>query len=64
MKITKTTTVFAAAATVSLIGAPIASAEDATTTTIGSQAKLTDGNIVQGWTVTDLRPSSDVIPTP
>jgi hypothetical protein len=64
VKITMTTTVLAAAATVSIIGAPIASAEDVTTTTIGNQAKLVDGNIVQGWTISDLRTSSDVIPYP
>jgi Domain of unknown function (DUF1942) len=52
----------AAAGTVGIVAAPTSSAEDATTTTIGSQAKLVDGNVVQGWTVTDLRPSSDVIP--
>ena len=59
-----TTTVMAAAATVSIIGAPIASAEDVTTTTVGSQAKLVDGNVIQGWTISDLRPSSDAIPYP
>jgi hypothetical protein len=56
------TTVLTAAAAVGIVAAPTSSAEDATTTTIGSQAKLVDGNVVQGWTVTDLRPSSDVIP--
>jgi len=64
VKITKTTTVLAAAASVSIIGAPIASAEDVTTQPIGAQAKLVDGNAVQGWTITDLRPSSDAIPYP
>lgn len=70
MKINTTTTVLAAAATVAtagavgIIAAPISSAEDATTTTIGSQAKLVDGNVVQGWTISDLRPSSDAIPYP
>jgi hypothetical protein len=64
VKITTTTTVLAAAATVSIIGAPIASAEDVTTTTVGNQAKLVDGNVVQGWTISNLRTSSDVIPYP
>ena len=64
MKITTTTTVLAAAATVSIIGAPISSAEDVTTTSIGNQAKLDDGNVVQGWTISNLRTSSDVIPYP
>jgi hypothetical protein len=64
VKITKTTTVLAAAATVSIIGAPIASAEDVNTTTVGTQAKLVDGNVVQGWTISNLRTSSDEIPYP
>ena len=54
----------AAAGSVGIIGAPIASAEDLTTTTIGSQAKLVDGNVVQGWTITNLKTSSDPIPYP
>jgi hypothetical protein len=54
----------AAAGSVGIIGAPIASAEDLTTTTIGSQAKLVDGNVVQGWTITNLKASSDPIPYP
>jgi hypothetical protein len=70
VKITRPTTVLAAAATVAtagavgIIAAPVSSAEDVVTTTIGSQAKLVDGNVVQGWTITNLRPSSDVIPYP
>jgi hypothetical protein len=47
-----------------IIGAPIASAEDATTTSIGSQAKLVDGNVVQGWTISNLKTTSDAIPYP
>jgi Domain of unknown function (DUF1942) len=54
----------AAAGSVGIIGAPIASADDPSTTTIGSQAKLVDGNVVQGWTVTGLKTSSDPIPYP
>jgi len=53
----------AAAGSVGIIGAPIASA-DPSTTTIGSQAKLVDGNVVQGWTITGLKTSSDPIPYP
>lgn len=69
MKIT-TTTLLAAAATVATVGAvgtitaPISSAEDVTTTTVGSQAKLIDGNVIQGWTISELRPSTDAIPYP
>jgi hypothetical protein len=54
----------AAAGSVGIIGAPIASADDPSTTTIGSQAKLVDGNVVQGWTITGLKTSSDPIPYP
>jgi hypothetical protein len=56
-------TVVTAAATVAvgIMGAPIATADDVTTTTIGQQAKLTNGNVVQGWTISGLKPSSDAI---
>ena len=54
----------AAAGSVGIIGAPIAAADDPSTTTIGSQAKLIDGNVVQGWTITGLKTSSDPIPYP
>jgi hypothetical protein len=66
VKITPTTLLAAAAtvATAGLIAAPLSSAEDVTTTTVGSEAKLIDGNVIQGWTISDLRPSSDVIPYP
>lgn len=63
MKITVVTTSALAIAALSLTGAPSASA-DPETTTLGSQAKLTDGAVVQGWTVTALEPSSDTIPYP
>lgn len=43
------------------IGAPLAAAEEATTY-LGQQGTLTNGDIVQGWTITGLKPSSDVIP--
>ena len=33
-----------------------------TTATIGQQAKLVNGDVVQGWTITGLKPSSDAIP--
>ena len=54
----------AAAGSVGIIGAPNAAADDTSTTTIGSQAKLVDGNVVQGWTITGLKTSSDPIPYP
>jgi hypothetical protein len=66
----KFTNALAAAATVAAagsigfaIGAPIAAA-DATAQTFGSQGKLVDsaGNEVQGWTISNLKPSSDAIP--
>jgi Domain of unknown function (DUF1942) len=55
----------AAAAAGAILGVPLAGADDtttATTTTMGQQAKLINGSVVQGWTVTGLKPSSDVIP--
>ncbi|BDX30143.1 hypothetical protein TUM20985_06900 [Mycobacterium antarcticum] len=54
----------AAAAAVGILGTPIAVADDLTTTTIGNEAKLTDGDVVQSWTVTDLKASTDQIPYP
>lgn len=53
----------AAALAIGFAGAPAASAEVATTT-LGSAAALVDGGVTQSWTVTGLRPSSDVIPYP
>jgi hypothetical protein len=66
----KITTALAAAAAVAtagsvgIFGSPIAAADDLTTTTIGNEAKLTNGNVVQGWTIGNLKASSDVIPYP
>lgn len=61
------TVVMAASAVVAigLTGAPSAFADDesaVTTTTIGQQAKLANGDVVQAWTVTGLKPSTDEIP--
>ncbi|MCT7657821.1 MPT63 family protein [Mycobacterium deserti] len=59
---------FAAAGAIGLMGAPLAAAEagaaGVTTQNIGSAGKLVDGNVIQEWTVSDLKPSSDVIPHP
>ena len=41
---------------------PVAAADDLTTTTIGNEARLTNGSVVQGWTITNLKPSTDAIP--
>jgi hypothetical protein len=42
---------------------PIAGADEAAAVhTLGSQANLVNGNIVQGWTIRDLKPSTDAIP--
>ena len=54
----------AAAGSVGILGAPLAAADDLTTTTIGNEARLTNGNVVQGWTISDLKTSSDQIPYP
>jgi hypothetical protein len=66
VKITTITCAFVAAGTIGFLGAPIAFAEGPTPTAIGSQGKLVDaaGNIVQTWTITGLKTSSDVIPYP
>lgn len=75
MKITKISSMLAATATAGFIAVPIASAEPAEreatpagptvqTQTLGTQGKLVDGAVIQGWTVTNLKPSSDVIPYP
>jgi len=44
--------------------APSAAAEEAVTHHFGAGAELVNGTVVQEWTVTDLKPSSDVIPYP
>lgn len=55
----------AAAGAITALSAPIAVADDintVNTTHLGSQAELTDGDVVQGWTVTGLKVSTDAIP--
>ncbi|MEU0495041.1 DUF1942 domain-containing protein [Mycobacterium sp. NPDC006124] len=67
MKITSALVAAAAAAAVGsigFIGAPIAAADDLTTTTFGNEGRLTNGDVVQGWTISNLKPSTDVIPHP
>ena len=66
MKITTITCAFVAAGAVGFLGAPTALAEGPTAAAIGSPAKLVDadGNVVQSWTITGLKTSSDVIPYP
>ncbi|WP_435405161.1 MPT63 family protein, partial [Mycolicibacterium houstonense] len=63
---TNLSTAFAAAAIAAaaiVASAPGALADDSavTTASLGSQAKLDNGNVVQGWTITDLKPSTDTI---
>lgn len=67
MKITNLSTAVAAAAVAAaaILGTAPAAFGDAsavTTSTLGSAAKLNNGDVVQAWTVTDLKPSSDTIP--
>ena len=70
MKTTSIAAAFAAAAiaaagAITAFSAPTAIADDLSTvntTHLGSQAELTDGNVVQGWTVTGLKVSTDTIP--
>jgi len=55
----------AAAGAITAYSAPSAIAEEqnaVNTTHLGSQAQLVDGNVVQGWTVTGLKVSTDTIP--
>jgi hypothetical protein len=56
----------AAAGTTSTAGMATAFAEAAqaaqAANPLGSQARLTNGDVVQAWTVSDLKPSSDAIP--
>ncbi|MDQ2637886.1 MAG: MPT63 family protein, partial [Actinomycetota bacterium] len=69
------TATFAAAGVIGVLAVPVAGADveaEATTQTqpqiqvqtltLGNQGKLVDGNVVQGWTVDNLQPSSDPIP--
>lgn len=51
----------AAAAAVALAGASVASAETETQW-LGQPGEIVNGNVVQHWTVSHLKPSSDVIP--
>ena len=53
----------ATAATVGLAGAPTAAA-DADMQYLGEQGELVNGDVVQGWTVSGLKPSTDTIPYP
>ncbi|MCF6388091.1 MPT63 family protein [Mycobacterium sp. MBM] len=55
----------AAAAAITAFSAPSAIADEQNTvhtTHLGSQAQLVDGNVVQGWTVSGLKVSTDTIP--
>jgi hypothetical protein len=65
LKITTFTSALAATVATSgaigIISAPITLAET-TTQTIGSEGKLVDGNVIQAWTISDLKPSTDAIP--
>ena len=53
----------AAAGAFAAFSAPIATADNQTTTSqLGSQATLTNGDVVQGWTLSGLKVSTDAIP--
>lgn len=56
------TTGFVGIATASIAAADVAAA--GITHPFGSQATVNTGDVVQGWTVSDLKPSSDAIPYP
>ena len=61
-----TTTVIATAGTVAAAALGFVTGATAVADTsslaLGSQATLTNGDVVQGWTVNDLKPSTDTIP--
>jgi len=54
----------ALAMTIGVAGAPVASAADPVVGSLGSELMMTDsvGQVVLGWTVSDLKPSSDQMP--
>lgn len=65
MKNRTITSILAATAAAGLVTAPLAAAEATVETqTLGNQGKLVDGAVIQGWTISDLKPSSDAIPYP
>ncbi|WP_095407221.1 MPT63 family protein [Mycobacterium talmoniae] len=57
---------FVTAGALGIASAAIAAADEASDTTashpLGTQATLTNGDVVQGWTISDLKQSSDTIP--
>ncbi|WP_159228590.1 MPT63 family protein [Mycolicibacterium vanbaalenii] len=55
-------TAAAAAAAISVAAAPFASAEDVEIQSLGEPGELVNGDVVQHWTVTGLKPSTDTIP--
>lgn len=64
MKISKGTTTMAVAAFVlgAALGAPVAGADTTPASWLGQEAQLDNGNVIQAWTISGLKPSSDVIP--
>ncbi|MEH3142175.1 MAG: MPT63 family protein [Mycobacterium kyogaense] len=61
MKIKPAVIAAAAATALGVFGAPIASA-DAEVQYLGQPGELVNGSVVQHWTITGLKPSSDAIP--
>lgn len=60
-RIAITATSAALFAATALFGAPLAGAES---TDLGERAELTAGGVVQGWTISDLKQSTDVVSYP
>ncbi|GAB3218613.1 MPT63 family protein [Mycolicibacterium hippocampi] len=55
-------TAAAAAAAIGVAAAPSASAENIEIQSLGEPGELVDGDVIQHWTVTGLKPSTDAIP--
>lgn len=60
----KTVTALTAATCIAAVSLPVASADDSVIHQLGSPVQLANGDVVQAWTVTNLKPSTDAIPYP
>ncbi len=58
------TVIALASGLIPIVNASTAYADEADSTTLGNSAQLSNGSIIQRWTVSGLGPSTDVIPYP